>query len=194
MIQCESKIEQNPPNFTCCFTSSILSNLMTRIQLIDNRFQFSFWNVNLFRCACVSYIWYSSFHLQSILILNIHVSSIPCVFVPCVQLVDDANTAYPTSFAESHRNSLKRQLKLQAPHAASAHGRQLIRQRHRRQQHSSRQLHQQLLLRQSRYTIGLNYFLNCLEVMFFSFLCLFQIADWKYQLNCHLNLHRHHLT
>lgn len=96
-----------------------------------------------------------------------------------MRLVDDVNTAYPTSCAESHRNSLKRQLKQQAPHAVSVHGRQLTRQRHRRQQHSSRQLHQQLLLRQSRYTIGLNYFLNCLEVMFFPFYVFFSNCRLK---------------
>lgn len=92
MIQCESKIEKNLPNFICCFTS--LSSVIYVYNWLTNRFQFSFWNVNLFRCECVSYIWYSSFHLQLVLILNIHVSSIPCVFLPCVRLFDDVNNLF----------------------------------------------------------------------------------------------------
>jgi hypothetical protein len=84
-------------------------------------------------------------------------------------VAQSTNDAYEITRAESHLNSSKRLLK--APPAVSAPGRQLTRQRHRLQQHSSRHPHHQLLLRQSRYTIGLQLFSKLLRsYVFFSFL------------------------
>lgn len=105
-------------------------------------------------CACVSYF-------------SIFFTRISTCFTNCLRIFHSMFSRFHPKLcnndAESHRSNLKQQLKLQAQHAVSVHGRQL---NLRRQQHSSHQLHHQLLLRQSRYTIGLKLFLNCLEAIF----------------------------